>query len=265
MKLDARSITITINGRRIVDGASLSVASGEMIGLIGPNGAGKSTLLRAILGIRDKDAGSVMLDGADLMSIPARERARRIAFLPQERRVEWRLTARDVVALGRYPHEAGFGGISPEGRAAVDRAIAAVDGAHLLDRPVAVLSGGERTRILLARALAVEAPILLVDEPILALDPYHQLHVMEILKERARTGVGVLAVIHDLAFAARFMDRIVLMHEGAVVGDGLPENILSAERLKQVYRIDALRGEQGGSQWLLPWSRTDDSSANNRA
>jgi iron complex transport system ATP-binding protein len=130
-----------------------------------------------------------------------------------------------------------------------------VDGAHLLDRPVAVLSGGERTRILLARALAVEAPILLVDEPILALDPYHQLHVMEILKERARNGVGVLAVIHDLAFAARFMDRIVLMHEGAVAGDGPPADILSADRLAQVYAIDVLRGEEGGRNWILPWAR----------
>jgi iron complex transport system ATP-binding protein len=256
MKLDARDITIAINGRRIVDRASLSVASGEMIGLIGPNGAGKSTLLRAILGIREKDAGAVTLDGADLMSIPARERARRIAFLPQERRVEWRLTARDVVMLGRYPHEGGFGGVTPESQAAVDRAIEAVDGAHLLDRPVAVLSGGERTRILLARALAVEAPILLADEPILALDPYHQLHVMEILRERARSGVGVLAVIHDLAFAARFMDRVVVMHEGAVAGDGAPADILTVERLDRVYHIEALRGEQGGDRWLLPWSRT---------
>ncbi|MEP7210058.1 MAG: ABC transporter ATP-binding protein [Alphaproteobacteria bacterium] len=255
MKLEARDIVVTIDGRRIVDAASLSVSSGEMIGLIGPNGAGKSTLLRALLGIREKNSGSVILDGADLMSIPARERARRIAFLPQERRVEWRLTARDVVTLGRYPHEGGFGGITPESQAAVDRALEAVDGAHLLDRPVAVLSGGERTRVLLARALAVEAPILLVDEPILALDPYHQLHVMEILRSRARSGVGVLAVIHDLAFAARFMDRIVLMHDGAVTGDGPPAEILSTERLDQVYRIEALRGEQGGDWWVLPWSR----------
>jgi iron complex transport system ATP-binding protein len=255
VKLEARDIAVTIGERRIVDAASLSVSSGEMVGLIGPNGAGKSTLLRAVLGIREKSGGSVTLDGADLSSIPARERARHIAFLPQERRVEWRLTARDVIMLGRYPHGGGFGRITPESQAAVDRAVEAVDGAHLLDRPVAVLSGGERTRILLARALAVEAPILLVDEPILALDPYHQLHVMEILKERARNGVGVLAVIHDLAFAARFMDRIVLMHEGAVAGDGPPADILSADRLAQVYAIDVLRGEEGGRNWILPWAR----------
>jgi iron complex transport system ATP-binding protein len=255
MKLEARNIVVTIGGRKIVDGASLSVSSGEMIGLIGPNGAGKSTLLRSVLGIREKTGGSVALDGVDLMSIPARQRARQIAFLPQERRVEWRLTARDVVMLGRYPHEGGFGGVTSESQAAVDRAIQAVDGAHLLDRPVAVLSGGERTRILLARALAVEAPILLVDEPIAALDPYHQLHVMEILRDRARSGVGVLAVIHDLAFAARFMDRIVLMHEGRVAGDGAPADILSAGRLAQVYHIDAVRGEQAGDRWILPWSR----------
>ena len=255
MRLEARDIVVAIGSRRIVDGVSLSVSSGEMIGLIGPNGAGKSTLLRAVLGICEKASGSVTLDGVDLMSIPARERARCIAFLPQERRVEWRLTARDIVTLGRYPHQAGFGRTAPESQAAVDRAIEAVDGGRLLDRPVAVLSGGERTRILLARALAVEAPILLVDEPILALDPYHQLHVMEILKERARSGIGVLAVIHDLAFAARFMDRVVVMHEGGVAGDGPPAEVLSAERLAQVYSIDALRGEAAGRRWILPWAR----------
>ena len=255
MKLEARDIVVAIGGRRIVDGASLSVSSGELIGLVGPNGAGKSTLLRAVLGISERSGGTVTLDGVDLLSIPARERARRIAFLPQERRVEWRLTAHDVVSLGRYPHQAGFGRTTPESQAAIERAIAAVDGADLLERPVAVLSGGERTRILLARALAVEAPILLVDEPILALDPYHQLHVMEILKARARSGVGVLAVIHDLAFAARFMDRVVVMHEGGVAGDGPPLEVLSPERLAEVYAIDALRGEEGGRRWILPWER----------
>jgi iron complex transport system ATP-binding protein len=139
--------------------------------------------------------------------------------------------------LGRYPHQNGFGGPTAEDRAAVDRALDAVDGRRLIDRPVTVLSGGERTRILLARALAVEAPLLLVDEPIAALDPYHQLHVMEILRERTQTGVGVLAIIHDLELAGRFMDRLILMDGGRIVADGPPDSVLTPERVAAVYRI----------------------------
>lgn len=237
MKLEARNITVTARGRAIVDDADLSVEPGELVGLIGPNGAGKSTLLRALLGITPRAAGSVTLDGQDFGAMPAPLRACAIAFLPQERRVEWRLTARDVVMLGRYPHQAGLGGATEADREAVARAIAAVEGEALLDRPISVLSGGERTRILLARALAVEAPLLLADEPIAALDPYHQLHVMEILRDRARSGLGVLAVIHDLTLAARFMDRLILMNAGQTIANGAPASVLTLQNLADTYRI----------------------------
>ncbi len=255
MKLAAEAITVSVRGCSIVDKASLSVASGELVGLIGPNGAGKSTLLKAILGVRDRDSGKVLLDDVDLFSMPARERAKSIAFLPQERRVEWRLPAHDVIMLGRFPHHSGFSGATEADHQAVARAIDAVGGEFLMDRPVAVLSGGERTRILLARALAVEAPILLVDEPTNALDPYHQLHVMEILRSLADNGTGVLAVMHDLALAARFMDRLVLMDMGRVATEGSPTEVLAPDFLVSVYGIDALRGENEGRAWVLPWSR----------
>jgi len=237
MKLEARSITALAGGRAIVNAASLSVASGELVGLIGPNGAGKSTLLKAMLGLRPRRSGDILLDGSDFLSMPAEARARAVAFLPQDRRVEWRLPARDIVMLGRYPHRARFGAPAPDDRAAVARALDAVDGHGFFDRPVTVLSGGERTRILLARALAVEAPILLADEPIAALDPYHQLHVMEILRDRAHAGAAVLAVIHDLALATRFMDRIVLMHEGSIAAEGRPADVLTPDNLARIYRI----------------------------
>jgi iron complex transport system ATP-binding protein len=157
--------------------------------------------------------------------------------------------------LGRYPHHAGFGGSTAIDREAVARSIAAVDAAGLEDRPAAVLSAGEKARVLLARALAVEAPILIADEPIAALDPYHQLHVMEILRERARAGGGVLAVIHDLALASRFMDRLVLMDSGRLAAEGPPAHVLTPDLLARVYRIDAATGVQDGRPWLLPWSR----------
>jgi iron complex transport system ATP-binding protein len=255
MKLEATSITVSVGARRIVDSAGLAISQGELVGLIGPNGAGKSTLLRAMLGIRDRVSGTITLDGQDIFSIPPRERAKRVAFLPQDRRVEWRLPVRDVIMLGRYPHHAGFGGATEGDRQAVDRAVHAVGSRDLLDRPIAVLSGGERTLVLLARALAVEAPLLLVDEPTSALDPSHQLQVMEILHALTRTGVGVLAVMHDLALAARFMDRLIMMDRGAVVADGPPSAVLSPQLLDAVYGIDALHGDHAGRPWVLPWSR----------
>jgi iron complex transport system ATP-binding protein len=242
MNLEARNISVNIRDKAIVRDASLSINGGELVGLIGPNGAGKSTLLKAMLGIRPRDGGAVIMDGQDFLALPGRERARRVAFLPQERHVEWRLPGRDVVMLGRYPHHSGFGGYSAEDEAAVDRAISSVDGHALMDKPVTVLSGGERTLVLLARALAVESPILLTDEPIAALDPYHQLHVMEILRGLARRGSGVLAVIHDLSLAARFMDRLVLMNAGHVVASGKPAEVLTPELLARVYRIDGVNG-----------------------
>lgn len=255
MKLEARNISVAINSASIVSNASLSVSTGELVGLIGPNGAGKSTLLKAMLGLRPRDSGNILLDGADFLAQPPAHRARHIAFLPQERHVEWRLPAREIVMLGRYPHRDGFGGPTSEDRAAVVRALDAVDGHAIADRPVTVLSGGERTRILLARALAVEAPLLLADEPITALDPYHQLHVMEILRDRTRAGAGILVVIHDLALAARFMDRLVLMNEGAIAADGPPAEVLTPDLLARIYRIDALAGDHAGGRFVLPWTR----------
>ncbi|MDZ4761118.1 MAG: ABC transporter ATP-binding protein [Alphaproteobacteria bacterium] len=263
MRLEARGITVTAETRRIVDAASLGVSSGELVGLVGPNGAGKSTLFKAMLGLRRRSDGGVRLDGDDFDALSLRERGRRVAFLPQERQVEWRLPVRDVVMLGRYPHQRAFGRATQDDHDAVARALEAVDGEGLTDRPIAVLSGGERSRILLARALAVESPILLVDEPVTALDPYHQLHVMEILRSRARGGAGVLAIIHDLALAARFMDRVVLMDKGRVVGEGPPQEVLSPERLERVYRIRALDGAQDGERWILPWTRADEATHRN--
>lgn len=255
MKLEARTISVAINRASIVNTASLSISTGELVGLIGPNGAGKSTLLKAVLGLRGRDTGDVLLDGADFLAQPPQQRARHVAYLPQERHVEWRLPARDIVMLGRYPHRAPFGGPTPDDHAAVNRALDAVDGHAIADRPVSVLSGGERTRILLARALAVEAPLLLADEPTTALDPYHQLHVMEILRARARAGAGILTVLHDLALAARFMDRVILMHAGAIAAEGKPSEVLTPENLARTYRIEALTSTNAGEPFVLPWTR----------
>jgi iron complex transport system ATP-binding protein len=256
LKLEARDITVTAGARTLVDGVSFDLSRGELVGLVGPNGAGKSTLVRAALGLHPMQAGEVRLNGKDLFALPARERAREIAFLPQTRAVEWRLPVRDVVMLGRFPHRRAFAPPSAADHAAVDRALAAVGAESIADQAAPTLSGGERSRVLLARALAVEAPLLVVDEPNAALDPFYQLQTMEILQGLARLGVGVLAVIHELQLAARFMDRLILLNRGRVACVGAPADVLTPARLAEVYQIDALVGEHKGQRWIAPWSRT---------
>ena len=205
--LRSNLLTRRFGGLLAVNELSFSVEAGAIHGLIGPNGAGKSTFLKTLVGFKPLVGGAVTLDERPLASVPLGERARRIAYLEQEGRIEWRLSVRDVVALGRRPHRAGFGFSSALDAAAVARALAAVEMTGFADAPATELSAGERARVLLARALAVEAPILLADEPTASLDPYHQLLVMETLKAKADAGGAVLVVLHDLALAARFLFR----------------------------------------------------------
>jgi len=258
MTLTAENVTVRAQGCVIVKDASVTLGPGELVGLIGPNGAGKSTLLRALVGVAKRSAGEIRINGQAVRSLSTTERARALAYLPQERRVEWRLSAHAVVMLGRFPHRRGFGAPSRNCAAAVDRALDLVGASALATRSAAVLSGGELTRVLLARALAVEAPLLLADEPIAGLDPYHQIHVMEILKRAAGKGVGVMAVLHDLALAARFMDRLILLHHGEVVDCGAPAQVLTEKNLAQVYHVSALRGGEDHDTYLLPWLRLPD-------
>jgi len=255
VNLNAESITVSAQRRTIVNRASVDVNAGELVGLIGPNGAGKSTLLRAIVGVIRRDSGAVRIGGQAVETLSNMERARALSYLPQDRRIEWHLPSRAVVMLGRFPHQRGFGAPSQACEVAVDRALELVGAAELTSRSAAVLSGGELTRVLLARALAVEAPLLLADEPIAGLDPYHQLEVMEILKRTASEGAGVLAVLHDLTLAARFMDRLILLDGGEVVDCGAPGEVLTEENLARVYHIAALRAEGSGGEYLVPWTR----------
>lgn len=265
MILNASNITVRAGDKTLVDNASLTVNAGDLVGLVGPNGAGKSTLLKALLGLRPRDAGTVTVGGQDFDALPARQRARTVAFLPQERRVEWRLSVEQIVLLGRYPHRAAFGGPTVACRQAAADALAAVGARDLAGRPFGVLSGGERTLVLLARTLAVQAPLLLIDEPITALDPYHQIHVMEILRSLARQGTGVLAVIHDLALAARFMNRVVVMNHGGVAGSGATRDMLQPELISSVYGVDFLCGEERGQYWVLPWAHASHGASGSAA
>ncbi len=255
MKLEAQDVSVRIADCHIVNRAKLSVEAGEMVGLIGPNGAGKSTLVRALAGVVPHE-GRVTLDGVPSGQMSPRQRARALAYLPQDQRVEWAISVRDVVALGRHPFQQGFARLTSEDQDAIEAALEEVGASNLADRSARVLSGGELTRVLLARALAVRAPLLLADEPVAALDPYHQLHVMDILRARAQAGTGVLVVLHELTLASRFLDRVIVMKAGDVVHDGPPQDVLTREVLQSVYGVTPLIGEENGQRWLLPWDRS---------
>jgi len=244
-RLEWRDIGLTREGQPILHQVSLSVAPGEMVGLIGPNGAGKTALLRLAVGLDTPESGEVAIDGTPIRSLGASERARRLAYLPQQPETAWPITVAQAVALGRLPH----GDSKPE---PVLRALDAVGMAALADRPLTRLSGGERALVLLARALAVEAGLLLLDEPTANLDPAHQLRVMEVLRSRADQGDAVVVVMHDLSLATRSCDRLVVVHQGRLAADGAPADILDDPLLRDVFSITVERGEMEGRPFLVP-------------
>ena len=252
-RLAVHALGVSIGGRAIVSGIDLALTAGRLVALLGPNGAGKTTLIKAIAGLLPS-SGAVMLDGDALRTIPRRQRARRIAYLPQGHQVHWPLSARDVVALGRLPH-----GLADPARmgevdaAAVHRAMERTGALGFGDQPVMTLSGGERARVMLARALAVEAGVLLADEPTASLDPRHQMLVMQDLKTEAQAGALVIVVTHDIMLASRMADEIVLMDAGRLVAHGTPAMVLTDAVLADVYGISALRQERAGETALVPW------------
>jgi iron complex transport system ATP-binding protein len=250
--LEAQQLSVALGGHRIVHPVDLSLAEGELVGLIGANGSGKSTLLRALAGLLPAESGSVLLGGKALEGIPLREVARTMAYLPQGPECHWPLTADRVVALGRLPFHGRSSELDEEH---ITRALAAVDAIHLRERAVNELSGGERARVFLARALAGDPALLLIDEPAAGLDPYHQLQLMELLETMARGGRGVLVVLHDLGLAARFCKRLLLLNEGKLIASGGPEVVLTDRLLAEAHRVSAYRSCHRGTSVLVPWDR----------
>jgi iron complex transport system ATP-binding protein len=243
-------VSVKLGGRRVVESVSADLAGG-VIGLIGPNGAGKSTLVRAVAGLIPSE-GAILVDGTAVTALPLRERARRIAYLPQGQSVHWPLTVERLVALGRLPHLAPFARPGDGDAEAIEQALTRTELLDLRNRPIDELSGGERARALLARALAVGAPLLLADEPLAALDPAHQIEVMALLHAEAARGATVIAVLHDLTIAARWCDRLLLIDRGRLVADGAPRDVLTAARIRSVYNVTAFIGETDGEALIVP-------------
>lgn len=252
--LAAQQLEVTLSGRTVLHDVSLSLLSGQLVALVGPNGAGKTTLLRALAGLVSS-TGTIEVGGNHLSSLSLRERAKRFGYLPQGHLVHWPLPAKDVVALGRYPHGATDPArLSPRDEAAVLRAMQATNVVEFSERPVTELSGGERSRVALARVLAVEAPIVLADEPTASLDPRYQIDVMINLRSAADRGVLVVVVTHDLGLAARFADTVLVLSDGRLVAQGKPAQALSEQIMADVFRISAYRADYRKEAVILPWA-----------
>lgn len=230
---------VDIDGKTIVEDLSLAVAAGEVVGLLGPNGCGKTTALRALMGQTPLSSGSTRIMGVRSHDLSARERALKAAYLPQIRPLAWPIAVEDAVMLGRFAYGAGGMRPHPDDQAAVSEAIEAAGLSDMRRRAVSDLSGGELARVHIARAFAARTPALIADEPAAALDPYYQLLVMDLLSGMAEKGCGVLVVLHDITLAARYCTRIALMLSGRIVADGSPADVLTADRLRAVYRVNA--------------------------
>jgi iron-siderophore transport system ATP-binding protein len=237
IRLDA--VTVAYRGRPALRDASLEIGPGERVAVVGPNGAGKSTLLRAVAGLVAPVAGTVELDGRPIASLDRIAIARRLAVVPQLPTLPFATTVEQVVALGRLPHEHPIRGLRPSDRSAIAEAIERVGVGHLIGRDARELSLGERQLVLLAMAVAQAAPVLVLDEPTVHLDLRHQVEVMELLVDlNAREGTTIVAVLHDLGLAAHFFPRLVLLDGGRVVGDGPPSDVLSPDRIREVFGVD---------------------------
>ncbi len=252
MRLEARHVEVRLGGRAVIEDVSCAAEPGMITAVIGPNGAGKSTLLRALAGTATPHDGEVVLAGRALASYALAERGRALAYLPQDRVVHWPLAVRAIVGLGRLPWRHGPAAESAADKAAIDAAMAAMDVTSLQERSAGALSGGERARVLMARAIAQTPSVIVADEPTAGLDPAHQLALFACLRRLAGESRTIVIALHDLSLAARFCQRIVLLQRGRVAAEGAAGDVLTPERLSPVYGVRILCGTLDGVPVVLP-------------
>ncbi|WP_439124220.1 ABC transporter ATP-binding protein [Marivita sp.] len=231
--LSLQNLTVKRGECPVVDAASLSIGPGECVGLIGPNGAGKTSLLRGALGLLPSDGIS------SLAALPPRKRAAQAAWLPQTREIAWPMSVERIVALGRLPYLARGASLSETDQTAVDAALARMGLQNYRQRLATALSGGEQARVLIARTLAQDTPLLMADEPIAGLDPAAQIATLQVFETLAKEGRAVLTSLHDLSLAGRYCTRLILMGAGQIIADGPPRDVLTPRMLAEVFHLKA--------------------------
>jgi len=239
-RLEARDVVFEVDATRLLDRVDLAAGKGELVGLVGPNGAGKTTLLRAVGGLLKAREGAVLLDGDEVRRMNTGERAKSIAHVAQLAPLAQGFTALEVVMMGRYPHMRRLQSERAVDRDAVQRALDTAGVRSYADRTLETLSGGERQGVFVARALAQEARLLLLDEPTSNLDINHQARFFQIVRGLVDDGMTAVAAIHDLSLAARFCDRLVLLNGGVVIADGVPGDVLSPENIETAFGVRAI-------------------------
>lgn len=248
--LSAANLAVARGRRTILRDVTFDVAAGQVLSVLGPNGAGKSTLLRALAGLLPYERGEIRLSGQPISQLSAAERARRLALVPQQSGLTVALSVAAVVAQGRYPHRTGLGGLRAADRAAIEAAMVATGVEALAGRPFTQLSEGERKRVLIARALATDAPLLLLDEPTAALDIRHSLELHRLLRRLASDGRAIVVVLHPLDEARRFTDHCLALSEGTIAAWGPTAVVLSPELVRRVYGVELVEG--GAPSFRLP-------------
>lgn len=255
--LFAESITVRrgSGNRMVINNASLHINSGEILAVLGPNGAGKSTLLKALLGFIPINEGKIGIQGHDGKKISPSERARYLAYVPQRSELQANLTVSEVVSMGRFVHRGGKLGLNTHDDEAISSAMTITDTKNLAQRLFSTLSGGEQARVLIARALATEAPILLLDEPTASLDIPHALDCLFCLRLLAKSGKGIMVVMHDLNQAREWTDRALLINQGCVVHYGLSSEVINNAQVAPTYGVELIAGGAYGFRRLPPTNK----------
>lgn len=253
--LEATALSIKFANKTILDDIDFSMNAGELIGIIGSNGSGKTTLLRTLSGMLPENNNKVQFLGRSLSDYNRKKLAQKMAYLPQGNESHWSITVENLVMLGRLPHRKPWQGCSDLDKKIVQKVLQDCDVSQFTNTTVDTLSGGERARVFLSRALAVEPQLLLVDEPIAGLDPGYQLDVMQKFRQLSNSGMGIICVIHDLTLAGRYCHKLLMLGGQKIISYGKPDQVLSSENLARCFNIKVHKGEAEGHAFVIPIER----------
>ncbi len=234
--IEFKDVTVRISNHTILDKISFILQEGFFVSLLGPNGAGKTTLVKALAGLLPYE-GSIKINGLEVRDMPSKELGQNLAYIPQGHEVNWPMRVRDLVGLGRLPHQSILRPNGSDDEIAIDSALKITNLSDFTERRFDQLSGGEKSRVMIARSLASQPLLLLADEPTVALDPYHQLQILSVLHQNTQQGLNLIAILHDISQAAQFSDQILLLDKGKLIHQGKPDEVLTNEYLKKIYNI----------------------------